>query len=510
MAAIGVHLGCTCAGVAVYKDGRADVVANDAGDRVTPAIVAYSDNEEVVGLAAKQNRIRNISNTVIKVKQILGRSSEDPQAQKYVAESKCALVEKNGKLRYEIDTGEETKLVRPEDVARLILSKMKETAQSALGSDVNDVVITVPFDFGENQKNALGEAAGAAGFNVLRLIHEPSAALLAYGIGQDSPTGKSNVLVYKLGGTSLSITLIEVNSGMYRVLATNTDDSIGGVCFTKALAQYLASEFQRSFKHDVRENPRAMMKLMNSADIAKHSLSTLGSANCFVDSLYGGLDFDCNVSRARFELICSSLFNKCIDVVKKLLDQVGFASDDINKVVLCGGSTRIPKLQQLIKDLFPTVELLNSIPPDEVIPIGAATEAGILIGKENFSLEEDSLAIECSAKDILVKGIDESGADRFTVLFPSGTPLPARRQHTFQAPGSISSVCLELYESLGKNFAKQENKFAQIVLQDLDKKENGLRDILAVLTMKRDGSLHVTCTDQSTGKCEAITVEVAS
>uniref|UniRef100_A0A8C9EIY1 Heat shock protein family A (Hsp70) member 14 n=1 Tax=Pavo cristatus TaxID=9049 RepID=A0A8C9EIY1_PAVCR len=414
MAAIGVHLGATCACAAVYKDGRADVVANDAGDRVTPAVVAFAENEEVVGLAAKQSRIRNISNTVVKVKQILGRSSGDPQAEKYIKESKCSVIEKNGKLQYEIDN----KLISPEDVAKLIFSKMKETAQSALGSDVNDVVITVPFDFGENQKNALGEAAAAAGFNVMRLIHEPSAALLAYGIGQDSPTGKSNVLVYKLGGTSLSITVIEVNSGIYRVLATDTDDGIGGVCFTEALAQHL--------------------------------------------------------------------------------------------VVLCGGSARIPKLQQLIKDIFPNVELLSSIPPDEVIPIGAAIEAGILLGKENPSLEEEALFIECSAKDILLKGVDETGADKFTVLFPSGTPLPARRQHTLHAPGNTSSVCLELYESLGKSPMNKENKFAQIVLQDLDKKEAGLHDILTVLTMKRDGSLHVTCTDQDTGKCEVITVEVAS
>ncbi|XP_024594105.1 heat shock 70 kDa protein 14 isoform X2 [Neophocaena asiaeorientalis asiaeorientalis] len=437
------------------------------------------------------------------------QSSDDPQAQKYIRDSKCLVIEKNGKLRYEIDTGEEKKFVSPEDVARLIFSKMKETAHSVLGSDANDVVITVPFDFGEKQKNALGEAARAAGFNVLRLIHEPSAALLAYGIGQDSPTGKSNILVFKLGGTSLSISVMEVNSGIYRVLSTNTDNNIGGTHFTETLAQYLASEFQRSFKHDVRGNARAMMKLMNSADTAKHSLSTLGSANCFLDSLYKGQDFDCNVSRARFELLCSPLFNKCIEAIRELLEQSGFTADDINKVVLCGGSSRIPRLQQMIKDLFPAVELLNSVPPDEVIPIGAAMEAGILIGKENL-LVEDALKIECSAKDILVKGVDESGANSFKVLFPSGTPLPARRQHTLQAPGSISSVCLELYESEGKNSAKEENKFAQVVLQDLDKKENGLRDILAVLTMKRDGSLHVTCTDQETGKCEAITIEVAS
>ncbi|XP_044132694.1 heat shock 70 kDa protein 14 [Bufo gargarizans] len=510
MAAIGVHLGCTCACVAVYKDGRADVVANDAGDRVTPAVVGYLENEVIVGLAAKQNRVRNATNTVVKVKQILGRSSDDPQAQKHISESKCPVVEKGGKLRYEIDAGDAVKLVSPEDVAKLIFSKMKETAQSALGSDVNDVVITVPFDFGENQKKALGEAAVAAGFNILRMVHEPSAALLAYGIGQETPTGKRNVLVYKLGGTSLSVTMLEVNSGIYRVLATKTYDNIGGVCFTEALAQYLASEFQRSYKQDITGNSRAMMKLMNSADVAKHSLSTLGSANCFVDSLHDGIDFDCSVSRARFELIGSALFNQCIDPIKTLLEQVGVKATDVNQVVLCGGSARIPKLQQLIRDLFPDVELLSSIPPDEVIPIGAAIQAGILLGKENPSMEADTITIECSASDILVKEADESGAEKFSVLLPSGTPLPARRQHLLQAPGSFTSVCLELYESVRKSSTSENSKFAQIVLKDLQKKDNGVHDILTVLTMKRDGSLHVTCTDKDTGRSEMITLEDSS
>uniref|UniRef100_A0A8C1DHA9 Heat shock protein 14 n=1 Tax=Cyprinus carpio carpio TaxID=630221 RepID=A0A8C1DHA9_CYPCA len=393
MAAIGVHFGYTCACVAVFKDGRADVVANDAGDRVTPAVVAYRDTEQIVGIAAKQGRIRNATNTVVKVKQILGRRYDDPDAQAHREESKCIVVNKSDLPRYEIDTGETTKYVSPEDVAKLIFHKMKETAQSALGSDVKDAVITVPFEFGEMQKNALRQAAESAGFNVLRLIHEPSAALLAYGIGQDSPLGK------------------------------------------------------RTFKQDVTGNPRAMLKLMNSADMAKHTLSTLGSANSFVDSLYDGMDFECNVSRARFELICSSLFNKSIQPIKSLLEQVNLSTSDINKVVLCGGSARIPKLQQMIRDLFPDVELLNSIPPDEVIPVGAAMQAGILVGKDSLALREDSITVDCAASDITVKEVDDSGEEVFTVLFPSGTPLPARRQHTLQGPGSLSSVSLELYQA---------------------------------------------------------------
>uniref|UniRef100_A0A8C9UWP1 Heat shock protein 14 n=1 Tax=Scleropages formosus TaxID=113540 RepID=A0A8C9UWP1_SCLFO len=428
MAAIGVHFGYTCACVAVFKDGRADVVANDAGDRVTPAVVAYRETEQIVGIAAKQGRIRNAANTVVKVKQVLGRSFEDPEAQTHKSESKCPVVNKGGKPRYEIDAGEATKFVSPEEVAKLIFHKMKETAQSALGSDVNDAVITVPFEFGEMQKNALRHAAEEAGFNILRLIHEPSAALLAYGIGQDSSTGK------------------------------------------------------RSFKHDVTGNPRAMMKLMNSADVAKHTLSTLGSSNCFVDSLYEGMDFDCSVSRARFELLCAPLFNKSIQPIKSLLERVSLSTNDINKVVLCGGSARIPKLQQMIREIFPDVELLNSIPTDEVIPVGAAIEAGILVGRDSFLLDEDSITVDCCAKDILVKEADESGADVYTVLVPSGTPLPARRQHTLQAPGSLTSLCLELYQCPP--------------------------NIPYVLC--RDGSLHVTCVEQQTNKSEAITIAAAS
>uniref|UniRef100_A0AAY5EX34 Heat shock 70 kDa protein 14 n=1 Tax=Electrophorus electricus TaxID=8005 RepID=A0AAY5EX34_ELEEL len=469
MAAIGVHFGYTCACVAIFKDGRADVVANDAGDRVTPAVVAYRDTEQIVGIAAKQGRIRNAANTVVKVKQILGRRYDDPAAQVHREESKCLVRKFIFYYIHEHQSTDDSKYVSPEEVAKLIFHKMKETAQSALGSDVKDAVITVPFEFGEMQKNALRNAAEKAGFNVLRLIHEPSAALLAYGIGQDCPSGKSHVLVYKLGGTSLSVTALEVNSGMYRALATHTDHSTGGESFTHALAQYLAAEFKKLYKHDVSSNPRAMMKLMNSADVAKHTLSTLGGANCFVDSLYDGMDFECNVSRARFELICSNLFNKSIQPIKSLLEQVNLSTSDVNTVVLSGGSARIPKLQQMIRDLL--------------------------------VLGEDSITVDCCASDVLVKEVDDSGTDVFTVLFPSGTPLPARRQHTLRGPGSMASVCLELYQA--------QNPLAQVILRDLEPVEEA-RVVVAVLTMKRDGSLHVTCTEQSSGRSEAVTIETAA
>uniref|UniRef100_A0A7N8X360 Heat shock protein 14 n=1 Tax=Mastacembelus armatus TaxID=205130 RepID=A0A7N8X360_9TELE len=467
MAAIGVHFGYTCACVAIFKDGRADVVANDAGDRVTPAVVAYRDTEQIVGIAAKQGRVRNAANTVVKVKQVLGRSFDDPVTQTHKTETKCQ-VSIDEKPYYEITAGEHPEDVAPEEVAKLIFHKMKETAQSALGSDVTDAVITVPFEFAHAQKRALREAAEAAGFHVLRLIHEPAAALLAYNIGQECSSGKSHVLVYKLGGTSLSVTALQVSGGMFRVLNTHTDHSIGGESFTQALAQHLASEFKRTFKHDVSSNARAMMKLMNGADMAKHSLSSLGSANCFVDSLHDGIDFECNVSRARFELLCSSLFNKSIQPIRALLQETGLSTSNINKVVLCGGSARIPRLQQMIREMFTDVELLMDV----------------------------------SATDILVKEVDESGTEVFTVVLPSGTPLPARRHHTMNGAGKLSSLCLELYQRF---VTEQPEKLAKV------KKSTGFLPVCWYsAAWVKDGSVHVSCVEQFTGRSEVVTIAAAS
>ncbi|CAB1443171.1 unnamed protein product [Pleuronectes platessa] len=506
MAAIGVHFGYTCACVAIFKDGRADVVANDAGDRVTPAVVGYRETEQIVGIAAKQGRVRNAANTVVKVKQVLGRSFDDPETQTHKTETKCQVVNKKDKPYYEITAGDQPVYAAPEDVAKLILHKMKETAQSALGSDVNEAVITVPFEFAHAQKRALREAAEAAGFHVLRLIHEPAAALLAYNIGQENHSGKSHVLVFKLGGTSLTVTVMQVNGGMFQVLSTHTDHSIGGESFTEALAQHLAAEFKRTYKHDLSSNARAMMKLMNGADMAKHSLSSLESANCFVDSLHDGIDFDCNISRARFELLCSSLFNKSIQPIRSLLEKAGLSTSSINQVVLCGGSARIPRLQQMIRDMFSDVELLCSAPPDEVIAVGAALQAGLLVGRERLAPEEESVTVDVSATDILVKEVDESGAEQFTVLLPSGTPLPARRHHILSAGGKLSSLCLEIYQRL---VTEQPEKLAKIILRDLQPTEEN-HDIDTVVTMKRDGSLHVSCVEQSTGRTEAVSIAASS
>ncbi|XP_029681129.1 heat shock 70 kDa protein 14 [Takifugu rubripes] len=502
MTAIGVHLGCSSACVAVFKDGRAEVVANDAGDRITPAVVAYRDNEQIVGVAARQGRVWNSANTVVKVKQLLGRRFNHPETQLHRSQTKCPVINREERPFYEITTGEHIKYVAPEDAAKVIFKKMRETAQSALGSNVTEVVVAVPVEFAPAQKKAMRDAAQGAGLNVLRLIHEPAAALLAYNIGQNSSSGRSHVLVYKLGGASLSVTVMQVNGGIYRVLNTHTDPSVGGESFTEALAQHLATEFKRTFKHDVSSNARAMLKLMNGADMAKHSLSLLGSANCFVDSLHNGIDFECTVSRARFESLCSSLFSKSVQPIRGLLESVGLSTSDINQVVLCGGSTRIPRLQTMIRDIFPHVDLLSSAPPDELIAVGAALEAGLLVGHDGLGCEEEPMAVDVSATDILVKEVDESGAEVFTTLLPSGTPLPARRHHILTGQGTLSSVSIDVYQ---RWVSRPPEKLAKIVLRDLQLKEEK-HSISTVLTMKRDGSIHVSCVEQSGGRPEVVAI----
>lgn len=506
MAAIGVHFGYTCACVAVFKDGRADVVANDSGDRVTPAVVGYRDTEQIVGIAAKQGQVRNAANTVVKVKQVLGRSFSDPETQSHTTKTKCKVVNRDEKPYYEITAGEQVQFVAPQEVAKLIFCKMKETAQSALGSDVRDAVITVPFEFAQTQKQALRDAAEAAGFHVLRLIHEPAAALLSYNIGQESSSGKSHVLVYKLGGTSLSVTVLQVSGGMYRVLSTHTDHSIGGESFTQALAQHLAAEFKRTFKHDVSGNARAMLKLMNGADMAKHSLSSLGSANCFVDSLHDGIDFDCNVSRARFELLCSSLFNRSIRPIGVLMEESSLSASSINTVVLCGGSARIPRLQQMIREMFPDVDLRTSAPPDEVIAVGAALQAALLVGRDDPGPDREAVTVDVSPADILVKELDESGAELFTVLLPSGTPLPARRHHVLSGPGHSSSLRVDIYQ---RSVRDRPEKLSKVILTELPPSEEQ-HQVDAVVTMKRDGSVHVSCVERVSGRAEVVTIAAAA
>ncbi|CAB4027244.1 heat shock 70 kDa 14, partial [Paramuricea clavata] len=306
-----------------------------------------------------------------------------------------------------------------------------KSVQAYHGSDANQVVLTVPLHFGDKEKADMRNAAEKAGFRVLRIIHEPSAAALAYGIGQDDPSSSSIVLVYHLGGRSLQITLISVNSGIYRIMDSIYDDSIGGGKFDEVLVQHLAAEFKRMWKDDIKDNKRAMAKLRAGAETCKHVLTSHGTATCSVESLHDGIDFQCNVSRARFESLSSQLFQNCLNPVQKLLEKCNVEAADIDKVILCGGSTRIPRLQSLLQDVFKGKELLKRISPEGVVAYGAAVQASLLQGDEGTELHRNTHQINCTARAIAVKVNEDSSSSPVITVIPSLTPIPVKRIYKF-------------------------------------------------------------------------------
>ncbi|WAR24959.1 HSP7E-like protein [Mya arenaria] len=425
-AAYGVHFGCSSACLAVNR---------------------------AVGQAAKQGMIRNLQNTVCHVKQILGRRFDDP------------VLDKNGDPMYEVDYKESRKMFTPSHIAVTIYKKMLETAQSHGGlSGSQDSVLAVPPHFTAEQKKAISSAANQAGFNILRLINEPSAAVLAYDIGQTDSHYSGCVLVFRLGGVSAETSVVKVHNGMYQLVATVTEVALGGDRCTDALASFLIAEFKRQSRCDISDNKRALAKLHHAAETCKHTLSKMENALCAVDSLYDGLDFN-------------------------------------TKVILCGGGCNMPLLQKAVADMFSHCDILNSINPEEVIAIGAAKQAGLLsdLEDEDIKLNNEDRHIDCISKPICIKCLSETGPELVPV-FSELAPLHSRKHLDFNLPEKQTSFCLEVCEG-----SKVDDVvlLAKIVMKDLPE---GAK-VNSTFHLRRDGHLHITCTESTTNKTESVTVE---
>ncbi|KAK3612027.1 hypothetical protein CHS0354_021703 [Potamilus streckersoni] len=502
-ASFGVHFGNTSSCVAVYRDGITDVIANDLGDRVTPCIVAFTDHDQAVGAAAKQGLIRNVQNSVCNVKQVIGRRSDDPVVTEYKKKSAVKVVDKGGLPAYEVEYKESTKQVTPLEIAETIFRNLLETAQSHGGSGIKNSVLTVPLSFNTEQKEAVRQAATKAGFKVLRLISEPSAAVLASDLGQKDISEQSIALVFRLGGLSSDASLVQIQSGLLRILASCSTTELGGDKFTDVLTKHLATEFQRINRCNILENHRSMAKLHRAAETCKYSLSTLDNSQCSVDSLHEGLDFNSSVSRARFESLCSSLVQQCTQLIDKVLKEANLSREAITEVILCGGGTKIPFVQRTVRDLFPDADLLNSINPDEVLAVGAAKQAAMLSSHEDedIRLNAESAKVECISKTISIKSAVESG-DVLVPVFPKLSPLHSRKHMTFNLGEEQTSFLLEICEVDGD----QVITLAQIVMREL----NPSSSISTTFHLRREGSLHVTCMEEASNKTDSVIVEVAS
>lgn len=504
MACAGIHFGNTNSVISVLKNGKLETVSNETGDRVTPTMVAYTGCEKVIGLPAKQYKVRNPNSCVSNIKACIGQSFSDEHIEQVKGRCSCKVTNEHGTISFKVNVEDTFVTLSAVDAASFIFTKLLEEAEKIGGSDLEDLVLAVPKWFSEEQRIALCEASEKIGFNVLRIISEPAAALLAYGVGQEDPTLHCNVLVYRLGGCSMDASIVQVNSGMYRVVAEKRDLHFGGINFDTNLMKTCCEEFRRKYKLDPTESKRAIGKMMTAVESCKHGLSQMNTTAIALDSFYEGIDYHSQVSRSKFESTCSSHFQTCIKLVQELLSENSMNPVDIDKVILIGGGTRMPKLQQMFRDMFSESEFLTSIPPDEVVATGCALQAGLLQGRDDINLDSTTSSLDCVARNIGIE-VQENGETRFDVIIPKNTPVPARRSRTFEVQPDQTSVVLRLHES-SSNLLDESKLLGKVVIRDLlaDK----AKELVSDFELTRNGHLLVSLTDKLSQKKEQISIPI--
>jgi len=505
VAVAGIHFGNTNSVITVSNETKLDTVSNETGDRVTPTIVAYTGSEKVVGQPAKQFLIRNPLSCIANIKSAIGNTFSDEELDKSKKNFPCDFINNNGKLLFRVKVDNDTIKVRSVDAASYILTKLLEIAENVGGADLEDVVLTVPEKFSEQQRRALSAAAEHIGCNVLRLIPEPAAALLAYGIGQEDATaGDCVALVFRLGGTSMDATLMRVNSGMYQFIGQKVRHDFGAKNFDDAIAKHLVSEFKRKTKEDITTNAKAIGKLKAAIEECKHGLTNMTANHFNVESLHDGIDFNTKIVRATFETLCNSLFQQCLQLADQVLEEHSLTVDHVQKLVFVGGGTRMPKLVQMFKTKFPNSELLNTISPEEVLSVGAAVQASLLQGRDDIAVNTDACLLQCVPKNVGIKILGEDGSEQFEVLLPKFTPVPARRTKTFPGKADQLSVCVSIYESVDCSL-ENATCLGKIVLKDLSTCGDG-KEFTLTFEATKAGSLVVGLSEKLSGRNEQMTI----
>lgn len=466
-ACFGIHLGNSSVCLVLNNDGKSDVVANDLGDRVTPAVLALNENEWEIGASAKSGQSRN-KPTITNNKRLLNNDLTDAETETFVAASDCKIISYDSVIKYEFQLPSKIVTFTPDDIASKLFGKMFSIASHSVLTDGElQAVLAAPLHWSQSSRQRMMTAAELAGFTVLQVVSEPAAALLAYGVGQgpSSPAGEEPqpgedyVLVYRLGGTSCDAAVVRVAGGMYSIEGSVHNADIGGKCLTRELSDYIASEFYQKWKLNPQENRRAMSKLFHHADNCKHVLSTLSSSHVFIESLYEGVDWSQNVTRARFDNLITPKLSAYMSPIQSLLKDE-FLKSKINKIILCGGSMKIPKLQSAVAALLPQAEVLTGYSPDEVVAQGCSKQAALLLGLPELNLKSVHVEIDCISSPIYAKYRDTS-----VCLFPAGSPLYSEVTVPIQLlPENKDTFNVSLYEQdetniLGKySFANVGNK----------------------------------------------------
>jgi L1 cell adhesion molecule like protein len=500
--AIGIDLGTTFSCVGVWKDGKVEIIANDQGERTTPSYVAFTETERLIGAPAKIQAALNTRNTIYDAKRLIGRKFSDKVVQDDMKHYSFKVVgddQDRPKVEIQLD-GKDAETFYPEQISAMVLEKMKTTAEDYLGQKVTNAVITVPAYFNDAQRKATQDAGRIAGLNVLRVINEPTAAAIAYGMDKTTD-GERNVLVFDLGGGTFDVTLLTIDEGMFEVKATAGDTHLGGEDFDSRLVNHCAETFKRQYKLDLTSNSRAMRRLRTACERTKRTLSSSATSTVEVESLYDGKDFSTQITRARFEELCADLFRGCLDPVEKVLRDAKIDKASVHEVVLVGGSTRIPKVQKLLSDFFNGKELCKSINPDEAVAYGAAVQAAILSGTQSEELNK-ILLVDVTPLSI---GIETAG-NVMTTMIPRNSTIPHKKTQVFSTfQDNQPAATIRVFEGERK-FTRDCNLLGQFELGGIAPAPRGVPQIEVTYDIDANGILNVTACDKSSGKKQNLTI----